>query len=186
MKIVKASHIHKEAVVSILSPAFAYNKSILLIVKHPAKIYQLMNYAFEKALLHGEIYISEDLNCCALITFPKSKILSLQSIWLDIKLAVATIGLHRLFKIIRREATIKKYQPRKYFTHLWFIATRPELQGNGMGSTMLYKIFNKGHIKNKPVYLETSTPENLKLYHRFGFEVVATINTGFDLYVMKK
>lgn len=183
---IKASKQHKAAFLKILSPSFLHNKSINLVVCRPAKIPELMSYAFDKTLITGEAYLSTDHTCCALITYPKRAGYSLSAMWLDLKLAVSTIRLHRLNKVLTREVMIKKHQPADDFVHLWFIGTLPKEQGKGYGSTLLNEILSLDHIKNKPVYLETSVPENIKWYQKFGFKTSRIINTGFDLYIMQK
>lgn len=183
---IKASKQHKAEFLKILCPAFLHNKSINLVVSHPSNIPSLMSYTFDKTLINGEAYISSDHTSCALITYPKRNRFSLSSVTLDLKLAFSTIQLHRVLKVLKREVRIKKYQPKQDFVHLWFIGTTPTEQGKGYGSALLKEILSLDHIKDKPVYLETSVPNNIKWYQKLGFKTIKIINTGFDLYIMQK
>ncbi len=73
----KASSKDKDLIVDILVSAFSPYKeenSINLIVKQDKKRIKrmriLMGYLFEKAILFGEIFISDNKNACLLIKYP--------------------------------------------------------------------------------------------------------------------
>lgn len=62
--------------------------------------------------------------------------------------------------------------------HLHFgpLAVAPAAQGTGVGSALLQYFCNLADADKQDAYLETDKKENLKLYERFGFRVVASDN----------
>jgi hypothetical protein len=90
----RATNSDQEKVVSILSQAFKENKSIQYIAgKEERKINFLMQYSFANCLSHGDVFISEDGESCALIQFFDKKKFSLNALIWDLKLILKTVGI---------------------------------------------------------------------------------------------
>lgn len=62
--------------------------------------------------------------------------------------------------------------PSEPHVHLGPIGVTPVLQGHGIGSQMLTEYRDHLDATGQAGYLETDKPENVRLYERFGFEVV--------------
>lgn len=186
---IKASKKDRDLVVEILTRSFNTNKSVNYIIRQDGqrarRIKQLMQYSFDICLLSGEIYLSADKNACALITFPKNKKTSLQSILLDLRLAFTAIGLSRIRKVLARESAVSKLHPSMPFLHLWFIGVHPSSQHKGVGSILLKEIIQYASTSNLSIYLETSTTENIPWYKRNGFVIYKEINFGYTLHCLK-
>jgi len=60
--------------------------------------------------------------------------------------------------------------------HLGPVAVAPDLQGQGIGSSMLAAFCDRMDACDGMSYLETDKPENVALYQKFGFMVVADAN----------
>jgi GNAT superfamily N-acetyltransferase len=56
------------------------------------------------------------------------------------------------------------------------VGVRPELHGNGFGSKLINSVLEKAEAEKIPVYLETETVGNVKMYEHFGFKVLQQIN----------
>lgn len=64
--------------------------------------------------------------------------------------------------------------------YLWFLGVRPDAQGLGVGSRMLAHGLARVDAKGLPAYLESSSPANVPLYRRHGFEVVEVLKARPD------
>jgi GNAT superfamily N-acetyltransferase len=56
----------------------------------------------------------------------------------------------------------------------WYLpalGVRPERQGQGLGSKLMFPILSRCDSEGLPAYLEASSPRNRALYERHGFEV---------------
>lgn len=186
----KAGYSDKPLVVDMLTRSFNGNPSVNYIVKQDSKrglrIKKLMEYSFEICFAFGSIFLSDNQKACALLLFPDQKKISLKTIGLDIKLALGVIGLKRITKVMDREARIHKGYPKENICYLWFICVDPQYQRKGMGSRFLKEILVISAEKNRPVYLETSLPENVSFYHKHGFEVYNQLEFDYTLYCMRR
>lgn len=137
----KTNQDEKEIATRILTDAFDQNPSVNFVVKQDihrkSRIRALMEYSCALCDRFGEIWLSENKSGCALLLFPDAKRTSLQTILWDIKLAMVAIGLHRVRSVMRREALIRAFHPKKPFAYLWFIAVDPDHQRSGTGSQLL-------------------------------------------------
>jgi ribosomal protein S18 acetylase RimI-like enzyme len=61
------------------------------------------------------------------------------------------------------------------YIYLFILGVMPELQGKGHGGKILHTIADACDRAQLPVYLETETEENVRIYERFGFAVVKKI-----------
>lgn len=93
---IKAKKKDKSVVVQILSQSFKNNKSVNYIVRQDHKLLsrreRLMEYSFLTCMDFGDVFLSEDRQCCALVLFPDRKRTTLTSIWRDMKLIFSVAG----------------------------------------------------------------------------------------------
>jgi GNAT superfamily N-acetyltransferase len=68
--------------------------------------------------------------------------------------------------------------PRESHWHLPLIGVDPAHQGKGIGSALLSHILNVCDDQNVPAYLEATSPRNVPLYERHGFEAVGSIQVA--------
>lgn len=179
----------KDDIVEMLTGAFLNNKSVNYIVGRAGDRKQmraLMDYSFEICKMFGEVYITEDRQGCALILYPQQKRFALRAVWLDLKLILNAVGILNINKALRREAAIKKLQPRLAMMYLWFIGVSPEHQHQGIGTNMMRDIIQISEAKNLPVYLETSTLENISWYSKFGFQNYNVLDLSYSLYFLRR
>ena len=82
-------------------------------------------------------------------------------------------GFGRLNRISAMRAAMDKLHPTdRPHAYLWFLGVTPEAQGMGVGSRMLAAGLAKVDAEGKAAYLESSSPANVPLYQRYGFEVM--------------
>jgi len=184
----KATLKDRERIIEILLLAFEKNKSVNYICRNDDARYKrirlLMDYAFKVCSRFGKVFISDDRNACALVLFPDKKRTTLKSLIWDIKLILTVIGLSNASNILKRETQIKKHHPNIPFYYLWFIGVDPSNKRLGIGSGLLNAVLEDADKMGRPVYLETSTIENLPWYKRFGFKIYKELNFGYDLFLL--
>jgi ribosomal protein S18 acetylase RimI-like enzyme len=144
-----------------------------------------MEYSFNICNLFGDVFITDDKTGCALLIYPDKKKTTLQSIWWDVKFAIAGMGFSNVKKAIAREAAIKSIHPNGLLYYLWFIGVDTAHQGKGIGSELLHYVVNKSKAMGRTVCLETSTTKNLPWYSKFGFSTYRELDFGYKLYCMK-
>ncbi|MCA1993231.1 MAG: GNAT family N-acetyltransferase [Coleofasciculus sp. S288] len=73
--------------------------------------------------------------------------------------------------------------------YLFMLGVSPTYQGQGIGSLLLQPILDQADREKLPCYLETSTEQAVRFYHKNGFEVVRThqLKEGnLQLWTMKR
>ena len=68
--------------------------------------------------------------------------------------------------------------PREPHWYLPMIGVRPDRQGRGLGSAMLWPVLARCDAEGIPAYLEATTQRNRDLYARHGFRQTATIEVA--------
>jgi hypothetical protein len=187
---IKAEYKDKGRVAAILADSFDDNKSVNYIIKPDKKrsqrIRKLMEYSFEICYLFGNVFLTDDKNGCALILFPDKKINNLKSILLDFKLIISCIGLFNIKKAMERENKIKKLHPKELMYYLWFMGVEKKEQNSGIGSSLIEEIIRDSELKERSIFLETSTLKNIPWYEKFGFKIYNELDLGYQLFFMKR
>lgn len=98
---------------------------------------------------------------------------------------LAATGLARLSRMSAMRAAMDRHHPmERPHVYLWFIGVRPEAQGLGVGGRLLTAGLQRVDALGLPAYLESSSPANVPLYRRHGFEVTREIQPRPDSPVM--
>ncbi|MFT4245966.1 MAG: N-acetyltransferase [Micrococcaceae bacterium] len=85
------------------------------------------------------------------------------------------IGIRNIVSALSVLKIFKKYSPSEKHWYLSDIAVSPNARGLGVGSALLEYRLNKIDKTALPAYLESTTAANRRLYERYGFEKVDTI-----------
>ena len=80
-----------------------------------------------------------------------------------------------VFRLLDR---MNSYHPAEQHWYLPMIGVVPGKQGNGYGSALLEHALGRCDTDHKLAYLESSSPKNIPLYERYGFELLGTIQIG--------
>jgi ribosomal protein S18 acetylase RimI-like enzyme len=186
----KADISDKPIVLDILTRSFDGNKSVNYVVKQDRnrvdRIRKLMDYSFNVCNEIGEVWLSDDLEACALILFPDKKRLSFRAMLREIKLALSVIGISRVNAVLKREAMIKANHPQEPFVYLWFIGVAPQHQGKGLGCALMQEVIQLSEERKRSIYLETSVEGNLSFYKKLGFEIFRTLKLDYTLYQLRR
>ena len=71
-----------------------------------------------------------------------------------------------------------QFHPQEPHWYLSMIGVDPSRQGQGLGSALLKAGLQRCDEEGLPAYLESSSPKNVPLYERHGFEVIGLIKPG--------
>jgi hypothetical protein len=189
----KATYLDKKLVSEILVSAFLPLKeenSINLIVKQDRKrterMQVLMEYLFERALLFGEVYISDNDKACILLKFPHQERITPRTLLLDIQMAFKCIGIERIFGVIKRQQLAHKNYPKDEHIRPVILGVRNESDGKGTAARLMIEVRNKFKSNKLPVIIDTASEAHAKMYQKFGFKIVKKEeNLGFPVYFLR-
>ncbi len=71
-----------------------------------------------------------------------------------------------------------QYHPEEPHWYLPIIGVAPAFQGTGLGAALMKHALLRCDSEHCAAYLESSSPRNVPLYERHGFEVIGTIQAG--------
>ena len=74
---------------------------------------------------------------------------------------------------VRMGANAERLHPQERHWNLETMGVAPAAQGQGIGSRLIAPGLARADAQGLPCYLTTGRSENLRFYHRFGFQVVA-------------
>ena len=80
-----------------------------------------------------------------------------------------------LFAIFEQTA---RYHPAEPHWYLPLIGVDPAHQGQGHGAALLAYALQQYDRDHLPAYLESTSPRNISLYRRHGFEALGTVQVG--------
>jgi len=128
----------------------------------------------ERELAEGEVYTTGTVEGAALWLPPGS---ATPGVMTQLKLGVRifqTIGTRTMVaaKALTRFESERPPTPHWYLTVL---GTDPERQGRGVGGALIAPVLERCDATGVAAYLESSNPDNVRYYERFGFEVTDEI-----------
>lgn len=91
---------------------------------------------------------------------------------------VLTRGPGVLKQLYELESVMGKYHPKQPHYYLHAIGARQAHQGLGIGSALIKQLTPLCDEQQMPAYLESSSPKNVPLYERHGFEVFDQYQLG--------
>ncbi|WP_343307033.1 GNAT family N-acetyltransferase [Chitinophaga niabensis] len=80
---------------------------------------------------------------------------------------------YRLPGVLKWKANWAKHDPKERHLHFGPLGVLPAMQGNGIGSALLERFCLIADSGKEAAYLETDKIENVALYEKYGFRVVA-------------
>ena len=88
-------------------------------------------------------------------------------------LCVANIsGIKRLYKLLNAIDTIHDGYAIENNNYLQILAVNPKMQGQKLASKLIAKVLSDCDKQNKGCYIETGDPKNVKIYEKFGFNLM--------------
>lgn len=80
---------------------------------------------------------------------------------------------NKLPRVLKWKANWAKHDPEERHLHFGPLAVSPAMQGKGIGAALLTRFCMIADARKEAAYLETDKIENVALYERFGFRVIA-------------
>ena len=178
----------KEKFIYTFSNAFVPNKALLGSIEDPKRrlacYNAFFNVEFERFLINS-ISIADSPECNSIILYgEKQKIDACEAsiftyfkdfLFLKLKGEITFSEIFKLKTYLDNYynflQSIKLDDIENYYTIEYF-ATKPEMQGKGVGSKVMRFILSKADKENKKCYLECEE-KNRKLYEHYGFKVIA-------------
>ena len=175
----RANDVDRERVIDCLSAAFADDPVMCWIGRRDAKrdVGRRAMFSFLVGTLGipgNELWTAEDYSAAALWIPPERADLK-QPWWRELMMLPTIVrftslsGLSRV-DAFRKAADAHHPKVRPHF-YLMTIGVDPKFQGQGLGSALLEATLAKIDARGLPAYLESSSPKNVPLYRRHGFEV---------------
>jgi ribosomal protein S18 acetylase RimI-like enzyme len=82
----------------------------------------------------------------------------------------------RMPRALRGLGLMERSHPREPHWYLAFVGTDPDHRGRGAGRAVIDPVLARCDAEGLGAYLESSKPENLPYYERFGFVVTGRID----------
>ncbi len=175
----QASEADRERVIDCLSAAFATDPVMSWIGRRDAKRDSgrraMFTFLVGKIGLPGQqLWTADDYSAAALWVPPERADLKLPW-WEELMLFPTIVSFTSLSGLGRvdafRKAADKHHPKTKPHFYLMTIGVDPKFQGQGLGSALLAATLAKIDERGLPSYLESSSPKNVPLYQRHGFQV---------------
>jgi ribosomal protein S18 acetylase RimI-like enzyme len=173
---------------AVLADAFQHDPLWTKVFEDEAKNLQKMGAWFEGSvrycLKYGEVYAtSEHLegiaawgpNDFADMTF--WRMIRSGAIFSGMKMGLAMARRAQKMRIVFEplEADRKANMKGRAYLYLMIIGVASEFQGQGFGGKLLRALIEESERGGVPMYLETETERNVKMYERLGFRVLNQI-----------
>jgi ribosomal protein S18 acetylase RimI-like enzyme len=176
IKTAKASD--EAAVVDVLTLAFSVDPAMRWLYPHPHQYIthfpSFVRAVGGKAFAHGSAYCVDGYAGTALWLPP--------DVHIDeeplVALLQSTVAEHLHEEAYAVLGQMGSFHPKESHWYLPLIGVDPAHQGNGYGSALMQHALLPCDRDNRPAYLESSSPRNVPLYQRHGFEVLDTIQAG--------
>jgi GNAT superfamily N-acetyltransferase len=86
----------------------------------------------------------------------------------------------RVIAALQIERAVESQHPHEPHWYLSVLGTDPPAQGKGVGAALIRQVTDRCDHLGLPAYLESSKPENVPYYERFGFGVTGDTRLGKD------
>ena len=176
-KIVKASADEDEALLDILTEAFADDPMFQYIfgAGNDARLAFAPMVTGYRA--HDHRFVNEPRSATAVYLPPnkKEKVVPGRGY---VRKFIKQYGLAALIRSIRVMLIIKWHHPRYPHYYLWVVGTKHSARGKGVGSALLNHLKRLSDEAGVPAYLENSNPNNTAFYQSHGFEILREISFG--------
>lgn len=151
-------------------------------VKNSHKYTLVAKFMIRYCYKYGDVYASSE-NFEGIMAITQDKY-TYMSLWRLIRsgsiFPFLSIGFKSFMKVAIAlspiDDTRKKHMKNMPFAYLQIIGVASENQGKGYGGKLLKELIAMTEKAKLPIYLETETESNVRLYERFGFKTLEEMN----------
>lgn len=147
----------------------------------PARVQAFFEGPLRYGLRYGSVYTTSDKLEGAAVWLPGkyAEITGLRGIISGSAIPSMKIGmkfLRWMFPIFKPLEEFKReYMSGRDYLYLMILGVDPQFWRQGFAKILLKGLIDEAEKKSLPIYLETSTKENIEIYRHFGFDVVGEI-----------
>lgn len=160
----------------ILGDAFEDDPCMNWVLPHPPLYPAFFRYlASSLYLRHELVFMDSEARAAAMWLPPGVRhevAIRPTKFWLMLRLLLRT-GMKILPRLEEAQEVMESNHPREPHYYLQSIGVRRGSQGLGLGSALLKEMTRRCDGEQMPAYLESSSPKNLPLYERHGFEITS-------------
>lgn len=173
----KAIAVEYPKIAHTLARAFEKDNFLNWIVAPGVDLYKKKKIFFETLIKilfapYDEVYTTPDFTGTTVWTPPGRWKMDLKQQLFMLPHFMNIIGVTRLLKIKTGLDEIERYHPHDPHFYLFAIGVDPELQGRGIGKSLMLPVLKQCDSWGIPAYLETTMEKNLSFYRKMGFEVI--------------
>ena len=147
----------------------------------PPALRRFLRVPLEYGLRSGRVTASDDAKAVAVWIPPGPGVTVGRMVRAGFLAVPFRIGFRPFAKFVGANGTMeklhKKYVPEPHW-YLMVVGVDPDLQGRGLGSSLVKEGLARADQASCPCYLETSEPRNVAFYERLGFVVLETTILG--------
>jgi ribosomal protein S18 acetylase RimI-like enzyme len=165
-----------EVLIATLTDSFTDDPFMNWVIPDPSLYAGFFRLVISEVFLPRGITHMEDGGKGAALWLPPLERFDIPLRWALIKMVcqlVSRKGFDPLRRMKEHGDLFDQYHPTKLHYYLQFVGARTQDQGQGVGSALLKQGTRLCDEKRMPAYLESSKEENVPLYQRHGFEVIA-------------
>ncbi len=180
-EIIQASRSDLKDLSSILGDAFSEDPCMNWVIPAPDLYPAFFGLLADRLYLDQDlVFIDRERRAAAMWLPPgvsHAVPLGVTQLWLVLRLLLRE-GLKILPRLEQAQEVMAKNHPREPHYYLHAIGARPSCQGMGLGSALIKQVIRRCDEEAMPAYLESSSPLNIPLYERHGFEVQEEVPIG--------
>ena len=125
----------------------------------------------------GEVYTTPELNAASMWKPPGRWKLENAALARQLPALIQAFG-RRIPALLEFEKKVETPHPQEPHWYLAVIGTDPVAQGNGIGAALMREVLDRCDRDGEAAYLESSKPDNVPYYERFGFTVTGEVTLG--------
>ncbi|WP_431870639.1 GNAT family N-acetyltransferase [Nocardiopsis eucommiae] len=125
----------------------------------------------EVGLPHGRVWVSDDLSAVAVWSTPDSG--GADGVVAGLLPTLVNLAGDRADAYASAEKAMEAHRPKEPVWFLGTVGVRPRARGRGLGRAVIRAGLREADAAGVTAFLETATPENVRLYESLGFVVTA-------------
>ncbi len=125
----------------------------------------------EIGLPYGRVWVSEGLDAVAVWSTPGSG--GAEAVMAELLPTLVGLAGDRADFYASAEGAMEEHRPAEPAWFLGTVGVHPQAQGRGLGRAVVGAGLREADAAGVPAFLETSAPENVRLYESLGFRVSA-------------